>query len=81
MENETVTLTISKPEALILSELLADFRSQPELLVSDDAERLSLWALACALEKTLVEPFLEDYDGVIAKARADLIRRCGESVK
>lgn len=74
-----VTLAIGKAEALILFELLADFHSQVELHVRNHAERLSLWRLQGALEKTLVEPFSRDYNNIIARARADLIHEWGDT--
>ena len=75
-----VTLTIGKADALILLELLADFHSQAELHVRDHAERLSLWQLQGALEKTLVEPFSKDYLDIINSARDRLIRQWGDAV-
>jgi hypothetical protein len=78
MENEIVTLTIGKAEALMLFELLGDFRSQTELHVKDHAERVSLRVLQCALEKTLVEPFSKDYPAIFARARDHLIRQWGD---
>ena len=77
MLNETVTINITKAEALVLFELLADFHGQPVLEIKDNAERLSLVRIHGALESTLVEPFAKDYDQIIQAARAYLLGQWG----
>lgn len=67
-----MTLTIGKAEALILFELLADFHKEPHIVVHDNAERLSLMRLGGVLEKALPEPFLQDYEQIVAVARQQL---------
>jgi hypothetical protein len=76
-EKEKVTITIGKPEALILFELLADFHSQPVLKFTDNTERMALVRLHGVLEKTLVEPFSKNYNQLIADARSHLIKQWG----
>src|SRR6266446_2685987 len=61
MREKGIQLTIGRDEALVLFEMLADFYSQPTLEIGSAAERLALVRLHGALEKTLVEPFMEDY--------------------
>lgn len=78
--NETVTLVIGKPEALILFELLFDFYRQSSLQIKDDAVRLALVRLHGALESTLVEPFAKEYAEIISAARRDLLRQWGDAV-
>jgi len=68
-----VTLTLGRSEALVLFELLADFYEGASLPVRDEAERLSLVRLFGALQKTLIEPFSQDYKDIIKSARARLI--------
>jgi hypothetical protein len=72
---KTVTLVIGRAEALILFELLFDFRKQPALEINDAAERLALMRLHGALESTLVDLFAVDYEGIIGAARNDLLRQ------
>ena len=75
--NDKVTITIGKPEALILFELLADFHSDPVLKFRDNAERLALVRLHGALQNTLVEPFSKNYSQFINDARNHLLKQWG----
>ena len=72
MNGETVNIRLRKSEALILFELLADFGDQSTIILRGRAERLALARLHGALEKTLVEPFSEEYKALLDKARAEL---------
>lgn len=76
--DEPVTLSLTKAEALVLFDLVFDFRDQAALAIRDDAEKIALWNLTCLLEKALVEPFREDYDSLLAKART-VVRERGMS--
>ena len=67
--DDSVTFTIAKAEALVLFDLLADFRDQANLPIRDTAQRAALWFLESRLEKTLVEPFALDYDQALPNAR------------
>jgi hypothetical protein len=58
---------------LVLFEMLADFYSQPALEIPGPAERLALVRLHGALEKTLVEPFMPDFQ---ALGRGSAIKAC-----
>jgi len=69
---EKVDFTLGKQEALVLFEMLADFRDQSCLDVRDSAQRLSLVRLHGALESVLVETFLPDYGSLIDEARSSL---------
>lgn len=68
-----VSLHLSKAEAIVLFEWLAE-RSQ----ASDDGgaslspEDLVLASIENQLEKTLVEPFTEDYETILKAARAQV---------
>ena len=79
VSDETVMLKMGKNEALILFELLADFHSQPELRIADNADRLALIRIQGALEKTLIEPFSKEYKQLIERARASLEREWAET--
>ena len=72
MSEKPITLTLGRDEALVLFELLAGFSNQPALEVRNGAERLALARLHGTLEKTLVEPFMENYRMIIAEARSRL---------
>jgi hypothetical protein len=74
---EMISINIGKREALILFELLADFRSQPVLEFKDNAEKLALVRLHGALQSTLVEPFSRDYGQLIEEARSHLLKQWG----
>jgi hypothetical protein len=79
MREEGINLPIGRAEALVLFEMLADFYSQPAIEVSSPAERLALVRLHGALEKTLVEPFMDNYRALVDEARARLIAESGSS--
>src|SRR5277367_5738717 len=72
-----VTLTIGKDEAIILYELLVDYFDEPALSGKDDADRMALTRLAGTLEKTLVEPFMPEWNSLKAQARERLIAASG----
>ncbi len=75
--DDSVTLTIGKAEALVLFDLLADFRDQTHLPIRDHAQRATLWFLECCLEKELAEPFSPAYDLVLEEARQAVIAKWG----
>lgn len=74
----TVTIELGRIEALVLFEFLhrldedeADQRS------IDPPERLALWRLEAALERTLDEPLRPDYHQLLERARGELHREAG----
>jgi hypothetical protein len=73
MANETVALNLTKAEALILFELLADFHEESSVPVKDQADRIALWNLCCLLEKSLVEIFSPNYKDLLLQARQELL--------
>jgi hypothetical protein len=74
-----VSLTIGKGEAPILFELLVDFFNEPAIVVRDNADRLALSRLGGALERTLAEPFPENYLEIASSARKRLVDAWGET--
>ena len=66
---DPVTITFTKAAALVLFDLLFDFKDEPALVIRNNAERGALWALCCYFEKTLAEPFLPEYGELLDKAR------------
>jgi hypothetical protein len=79
MVEDEISLAMGRSEALVLFEMLAAFSTQPVLKISSPAERLALVRLHGALEKTLVEPFMPNYEAVIDEARARLNAQSGTS--
>jgi hypothetical protein len=73
MPDKKIIVRIGRDEALILFELLADFSSQSELTIGDEADRLALFRLHGALDSTLVEPLKQDYAQIIEESRKRLI--------
>jgi hypothetical protein len=71
--NETVALTVTKAEALILFELLANFHEESSIQVRDQAERIALWNLSSLLEKSLVDLFSPNYKELLLQAKQKLI--------
>ena len=67
--DDSVTITLTKAEALVLFELLADFHDQPQLSIRDHAERVVLWRLGASLEKQLTEIFRPDYKSILEESR------------
>ena len=67
MNDEPVTLQLSRSQALVLFDWLS--RNDRPLPVSDPSEETVLWLLEGLLEKTLVEPLQPDYLEVVARAR------------
>ncbi len=69
---ELVTLSIGRAEALLLSEMLADFSAQPALEIPGRGERLAFTRLHGVREKNLVEPFMPNYRALVEEARLKL---------
>ena len=62
-------LEINNDEALVLFELLSRYSDTDVLVVEDQAESRVLWNLTCALEKSLAEPFAENYQQLLSTAQ------------
>jgi hypothetical protein len=71
-DQDAVTITLSREEAIVLTDWLDRFIQQDKLSIQDPAEAQALWNLECLLEKVLVEPFLADWDKIVAAARTAL---------
>lgn len=68
--SETVSVVLSKPQALVLYEFLSRFAEDEQLEIRDPAEQRVLWDLLAELESALPEPLAHDYDELLQKARA-----------
>ena len=74
---DTVTLVLSSDEALIILDLLADFRDQTAIAVKDSGDRAALWSLVAVLEKELSEPILPGYESRLSEAKRRLSEHYG----
>jgi hypothetical protein len=72
MQNDSVAIALTKAEALILFDLLADLHEDPSLKVRDQADRVALWNLTSLLEKSLAEVLSPNYRELVAQARVEL---------
>ena len=67
---QSIHLKLSKQEALVLFEWLANADSADTARLQHPAEEKVLWKLQARLESTLAEPFAADYANLLAQARA-----------
>jgi hypothetical protein len=72
MKDESINVSLSPDEALVLFEFLARFEQSENLQIEDEAERVVLANVLCVLEKKLVAPFRPDYADLLASARRAL---------
>ena len=72
MSQESVSITLTKDEALVLFEFLSRFSDTDRLSVDHQAEERALWNLACIFEKELSEPFDKKYQEILSQARERL---------
>jgi len=67
--DQPVALTLSEDEALVLESLFARFEQEGRIVLRHNAEFIALSRLSGQIEKVLVQPFLPDYDSLVASAR------------
>ena len=74
-QGQSVTLVLPPTEALVLFELLARWEQTDAACVPLEyqAEHRVLWNILAALESTLAEPFMSDYQYWLDRAR-ELVR-------
>ncbi len=75
MEDEKITIELTKAEAWVLSEWLYRFNKNDDMnpdLFNDQAEQRALWNLEAVLERILALPPDKDYAGVLEEAYATL---------
>jgi hypothetical protein len=65
----SVTLTLSQEQALVLFDFLIRFSTDDTLTIQDPAEERVLWDMCCDLESVLVEPFSAEYATHLQQAR------------
>lgn len=69
---DSLSITLTRDEALVLLELLGDFHDEPALPVRDQAERRVLWNLTCLLEKAVPDVFNPKYGELVEIAKKNL---------
>lgn len=67
-----ITVKLTPDQAIVLFEFFWRFQETDELAFANAAEYLALSAIAGQLEETLVEPFMPNYDELLATARERL---------
>lgn len=67
--NDSVLLSLTKSEAIVLFEFLSRYANNNRLEIHDQAEQRVLWNLCCDLERALAEPFQADYSAILGSAR------------
>ena len=73
MSEETLDITLSKAEALVLFDLIARINeTNSETVFEHDAERKIFWKIEASLERTLTEPLSSNYQELIIKARQEV---------
>lgn len=65
----SVKIELSSDEALVLHAWITRFNKRRSNDFEDQAEQRVLWNVESLLEESLVEPFLEEYDSLLAQAR------------
>ena len=72
MSQESVSINLTKDEALVLFEFLFRFSETDKLSIEQQSEERALWNLACIFEKELSEPFDKKYGDILSQARERL---------
>ncbi|OLF09729.1 hypothetical protein BLA60_18275 [Actinophytocola xinjiangensis] len=69
MTADRVVVELDGDEALVLFDWISRINRRGAAEFEDQAEQRVLWDIECSLEKSLVEPFGEDYPALLAAAR------------
>jgi hypothetical protein len=72
MTKERITFDLSLQEALVLFEFLSRFTDNGKLEIEHRAEERVLWDVCSRLESALNEPFAQNYEALLAEARASV---------
>ena len=67
-----LSIRLTKDEALVLLEIIGDFRDESAIQVRDQAERHALWNLSALLEKAIPEIFAPNYRELVKAAKKNL---------
>lgn len=71
-DQSSLSITLTRDEALVLLEMLGDFRDEPVVTVKDQAKRRALLNLTCLLEKAVPEVFSPNYGELVEIAKRNL---------
>ena len=73
MAEETIQVSLSRVEALVLYDFLSRcYNRGSKLRIEDQAEDAVLNSILCDLEKVLAEPFSGKYDDLLEGARKEV---------
>lgn len=67
--DKKIEITFSNEEALVLFDFLSRWNDTDKFDLVDQAERRVLWNILSDLEKTLAEPFSNNYQYLVSLAR------------
>ena len=67
---EPIKIELTAQQALVLFDWVKRFNERESGQFEDQAEERVLWDVEATLEKALVEPFQDDYERLLAEARA-----------
>lgn len=67
-----ISIQLTSDEALVLYDWLTRFNNNAKAKFDDQAEQRVLWDLEALLEKTLVEPFGDEYNELLSRARTNV---------
>lgn len=67
--SESVNITLSHDEALVLFEFFARFDESDDFMLRNTAEYLAFSKISAQLDKSLIEPFNPDYGALLKAAR------------
>jgi len=70
---ETITVQLTRSEALVLFEWLVRVGSAADLPVEHPSEERVLWRIEGQLENALAEPMAPNYDELLAAARKEVL--------
>ena len=73
MNKKSITIELTKDEAIVLFEFLGRFNEiENNSNFEDQSEQRVLWDIECILEKKLSEPFRKDYSNIVKMARENV---------
>jgi len=71
--SETVSIELTKSQAIVLFEWLSKHDEADDVKYDYDAEQRIVWRIQAILEKTLTEPFKDNYTQILEQARNEVM--------
>ena len=65
-----INLKLTLAESIVLADLISKMERFEDKLTGE--EKRALWNLECVLEKTLTEPFVENYQEILEQSKQHL---------